>query len=181
MSKAINKDIMSWEKFPDYDIIWCDPPWEQKMVKYFETMMYKSGQKKPNNNIEQIIKKLADLSSKEKPIFIEYSIKGSELIASIMQSSGHVLNNITNSTQENNMPYCILSFNTTHCLDGSKIGFSVIESVCKSLDFNVVFDPFAGIGKTAKSFIKNGKTYIGSEINVLRFNKLSKAIWHAQQ
>ena len=98
-----------------------------------------------------------------------------------MQASGHVLNNITNSTQENNMPYCILSFNTTHCLDGSKRGFSVIESVCKSLAFNVVFDPFAGVGKTAKSFIKNGKTYIGSEINVLRFNKLSKAIWHAQQ
>ena len=181
MSKAINKDIMSWDKFPDYDIIWCDPPWEQKMVKYFETMMYKSGQQKPNNNIEQIIKKLADLSSKEKPIFIEYSINGSELIASIMQSSGHVLNNITNSTQENNMPYCILSFNTTNCLDGSNKGFSIIDYACQNIDFNVVFDPFAGVGKTAKSFIKNGKTYIGSEINVVRFNKLSKVIWHAQQ
>ena len=34
-----NKDIMDWNEFPAYDMIWCDPPWEQRMVKYFETVM----------------------------------------------------------------------------------------------------------------------------------------------
>ena len=72
MNKAYNRDILDWDSFPDYDIIWCDPPWEQKMVNYFETLMFKSGQIKPQNTIIDILQKLAKLSHKNKPVFIEY-------------------------------------------------------------------------------------------------------------
>lgn len=176
--EVYNKDIMSWDKFPEYDIIWCDPPWEQKMVKYFETMMFKNGQEKPNNTIEKIIKRLAFLSSIDKPIFIEYSIKGFELIVDIMSEYGHNFCENVYSIQENGNPYFILVFNSENYSPyGSKKGFEIINQTCKDLNFKTVFDPFAGIGKTAKHFIKNDKIYIGSEINKERFNKLKKVIW----
>lgn len=181
MNQAFNKDIMDWEKLPEYDIIWCDPPWEQKMVKFFETMMFKSGQKKPLNTIENIILKLAILSKKNKPIFIEYSIKGYELIVTIMTQNGHIFCEKVCSFQENGNPYLVLVFNSeNYSPDGSKKGFEIINQTCKDLSFDVVFDPFAGIGKTAKSFLKNNKTYIGSEINKDRFEKLKKVLWQEQ-
>lgn len=182
MNKAYNKDIMSWKIFPEYDIIWCDPPWEQKMVKYFETLMVKDGLQKPNNTIFCMIEKLAQLSNKKKPIFIEYSIKGSDLIIEIMCKYGHVFYNKVLSTQENGKRYLILVFNSDgYCPDGNNKGYKIINSLCIDISFKVVFDPFAGIGKTAVSFIRNDKIYIGSEINPIRFNKLQKVLWDEQQ
>lgn len=173
---------MSWDKFPNYDIIWTDPPWEQKMVNYFETIMFKAGYQRPNNSLESIIGHLGKLANPEKPIFIEYSIKGFELIVDIMSDYGHNFCNNVYSKQENGNPYFILVFNSENFSpDGSRQGFKIIDATCQYLNFNVVFDPFAGIGKTAKSFIKNGKTYIGSEINPERFNKLKQVIWEEQQ
>jgi hypothetical protein len=182
MSNVFNKDIMEWDIFPEYDIIWCDPPWQQKMVNYFETMMVKTSQKKPNNTIVEIIGKLASLSSRNKPIFIEYSIKGSDEVVAIMALQGHFFNGIVETTQENGNPYYILVFNSTGFKpNGKKKGFKIIEDTCENLNFTTVFDPFAGIGKTAKVFIKKGKSYIGSEINTERFNKLKKVVWPEQQ
>lgn len=176
-SKAINKDIMSWTAFVDYDIIWCDPPWEQKMVNFFETILEKSGNKKPNRTIEEIINHLGKHANNEKPLFIEYSIKGHELVVDILQKRGHKLIDKVYSTQENGKPYVILVFNTQPGLiDGSCKGFKIIDSLCKNLSFKVVFDPFAGIGKTAKSFLRNNKFYIGSELNPSRFKKLNEVI-----
>ena len=177
-----NKDIMDWDEFPTYDIIWCDPPWEQKMVNFFETMMVKKGQSKPNNTIEEIFYQLGKLAHKNKPLFIEYSLKGSDNVINIMKMNGHLFCGKIISIQENNNPYCILVFNTNDYLpNGSNQGFKIIEQTCKDFNFNVVFDPFAGIGKTAKAFLRNGKKYIGSEINTYRFNKLKEVVWHEQQ
>lgn len=182
MNRAYNKDIMSWKRFPEYDIIWCDPPWEQKMVNYFETLMAKDGFRKPNNTIFCMMEKLALLSNIKKPIFIEYSIKGSDLIIEIMCKYGHVFYKKVFSVQENGKKYLILVFNTDgYSPNGTNTGFKIIDSLCMEISFNVVFDPFAGIGKTAKSFIRNNKVYIGSEINPTRFNKLQRVLWDEQQ
>ena len=172
---------MEWEIFPEYDIIWTDPPWEQKMVNFFETMMFKTGQPKPMNSSDGIIKQLAMLAHLNRPVFIEYSLNGSETVIEIMVKAGHLFCNKVLSTQENGKPYCILVFNSIDFEpDGQKQGFKIIDFTCEHLNFNTVFDPFAGIGKTAKSFIKHGKTYIGSEINTARFDKLKNIIWPEQ-
>jgi hypothetical protein len=182
MSEVFCKDILDWDKFPEYDIIWCDPPWEQKMVNYFETIMYKSGYKKPNNTIHKIITHLAKLCYVHKPIFIEYSINGHLEVLNIMIEHGHNHNATIYSNQENGKPYLILVFNYLGVLpDGNMQGFKIIDSICSVLNFNTIFDPFAGLGKTAKRFISNNKNYIGSEINPQRFNQLKKIVWHAQQ
>lgn len=182
MNKAYCKDIMHWEEFPKYDIIWCDPPWGQSMVKYFETLMAKEYLIRPNHTIEDIIDKLASLAIIGKPVFIEYSIKDHDMIVLTMKKYGHIFDGITYTTQENGKPYCILCFNTYGYFPlGKYKGFEIINHVCDTFRFNSVFDPFAGIGKTAKYFIKNGKQYIGSEINPSRFKKLQKILWDAQQ
>lgn len=182
MSKAFCMDILDWDEFPNYDIIWCDPPWEQKMVNYFETMMQKNGYKKPNNYIDKIIEHLAKLSCINKPIFIEYSVKGYFRVLDIMIKHKHSHFETIYSKQENGKPYVILVFNYFGTLpDGNMHGFKIIDSLCSILNFTTIFDPFAGLGKTAKKFISNNKNYIGSEINPHRFIKLKKAIWDAQQ
>lgn len=178
---VFNKDIMSFDSFPKYDIIWCDPPWKNKMVKFFETMMFKKGFKRPNNNIEEIIKKLALLSDVNKPIFIEYSINGSDLVIDLMKKYNHKFNAKIKSTQSNGKPYLILVFNTNFKPNGKCIGFDIINDNCNRFQLKKVFDPFAGIGKTAQVFIKNNKIYIGSEINPYRFEKLKKITWQEQQ
>ena len=75
-----NKDIMDWNEFPAYDMIWCDPPWEQRMVKYFETVMKRDSGREASNTITNIINKLGSLASTEKLIVVEYGIKGHELV-----------------------------------------------------------------------------------------------------
>ena len=182
MNKAYNRDILDWDSFPDYDIICCDPPWEQKMVNYFETLMFKSGQIKPQNTIIDILQKLAKLSHKNKPVFIEYSIKGYKKVIDTMVNEGHLFYSCVESLQENGKPYCILVLNSIDFEpDGTKQGFNIIDFTCDNFKFKTVFDPFAGIGKTAKRFIKNNKTYIGSEINTQRLNKLKEVLWAEQQ
>lgn len=176
-SIAFNKDILDWDSFPNYDIIWCDPPWEQKMVNYFETILHKNGYDKPNRTINSILNHLAKKANINKPLFIEYSIKGHELVIDIMQNNGHKLVDKVISTQENGNTYLILVFNIKPGLiNGSCKGFKIIDSLCKNYSFQTVFDPFAGIGKTAKAFLKNNKNYIGSELNPERFKKLISII-----
>ena len=51
----------------------------------------------------------------------------------------------------------------------------ITKTLYKLDDIEIVFDPFAGIGFTAKAVKKAGKIYIGSEINPARFKKLQKA------
>jgi hypothetical protein len=182
MSKIFCKDIMDWKIFPEYDIIWCDPPWEQKMVNYFETMLHKSGYQKPNHTIHQIISQFAKLSCINKPVFIEYSVKGYLLVLDIMIKHGHVHTSTIHSKQENGNPYVIIVFNYLGRMpNGNMQGFKIIDSLCTILSFTTIFDPFAGLGKTAKRFIKNQKNYIGSEINPQRFNQLKKIVWGEQQ
>ena len=51
-------------------------------------------------------------------------------------------------------------------------GFDLVTEACIKLNAKTVFDPFAGIGKTAKAVMKAGAEYIGSEYNPQRYKKL---------
>ena len=174
MQRNYNRDILEWKQFPpEYDMIWCDPPWEQRMVKYFETIMKKeSGVEKPENTIEDILAKLAKLADPKKLLIIEYSVKGMELVRSTMQRYGHKLHRTHGRTQSNGKPFVVMVFNQAVPISPEK-GFKCVTETLNSLpDVKTVFDPFAGIGLTAKAVQAAGKIYIGSEINPARFEKL---------
>lgn len=175
MNKAYNKDIMDWNEFPLYDIVWTDPPWEDRMVKWFQGKMKKETGLEVQNTLTQIITKLATLSKTDKPIVIEYSIKGHEYIVDVMQSKGHVLKSKNVRLQSMGREFILLVFNADIEIPNQK-GFAIIEEFFTKNKYGIVFDPFAGIGATAKSVLKTGTNYIGSELNPARYNRLKNIL-----
>jgi hypothetical protein len=41
MTKNYNKNILDWDVLPQYDLIWTDPPWQDRMVNWFQNKMEK--------------------------------------------------------------------------------------------------------------------------------------------
>lgn len=172
--KHKNIDIMHLNKCPDYDIIYCDPPWEERMVKYFETIMEKSGHKKPNNTISEILYKLGELADTNKPLFIEYSVKNHERVIKIMESFGHKFNKVFESIYDGNRPYVIISFNTSILIENGLKDQLSLKRILEKTKAKTVFDMFAGIGVICKIVEDYGCEYIGYELNPERFKKLIK-------
>lgn len=163
---------MEWTEFPAYDMIWTDPPWEQKMVNFFQTIMKRDSGKEAKNTITAIITQLAMLSDNKKLMVVEYSITGHELVVDVMEKYGHTFKAKHQRTYDKR-PFLVLIFNQDIDLFDTKNESELITKTLDKLEnINVVFDPFAGIGFTAKAVRKAGKKYIGSEINPHRFKRL---------
>lgn len=174
MKKNYNKDILDWTSFPTYDMIWCDPPWEQSMVKMFQTIMKKDVGKTVDHTIDEILHHLGKLADPNKPMVIEYCIKGMDRVPRVMKSHGHTLIGEYMRTQGSGRPFVIFVFNGEVPIAESK-GLKIVSDSLSQVKPCTVFDPFAGIGQTAKHARKAGHTYIGSELNPKRYLKLCKA------
>lgn len=176
MVRHKNIDIMKVGEFPPYDIIYTDPPWEQGLVKMFETIQFKqTGIERPNNSIDEILNHLAKLSHTDKPIWIDYSVKGHERVLHIMKSKGHTFNEKKILIQTNGKPYIVMSFNTNIKMTDSN-GFDNIRDIVRKTKAEVVFDPFAGIGAIAKTVLGEGSDYVGYELNPARYKRLVSEI-----
>jgi hypothetical protein len=180
MNKAYNKDIMDWDEFPHYDIVWTDPPWEERMVKWFQGKCKKETGLEVNHTIREIIGHLAKLSNPTKPVVIEYGIKGYDLVIEIMEAFGH--KHISTNKRVSAMcpVYVVMVFNSDLKIPELKDPYLITEFF-KENDFKTAFDPFAGIGATAKAVMKSGAYYIGSELNPKRYERLKKIIDESNQ
>ena len=169
-----NKDIMDWTEFPAYDMIWTDPPWEERMVKLFHTMMRKDGYNPPVNTFVDIINQFAKLSDRSKPIVVEYGMKGYEKVIAIMKSKGHTHYKTIKGIQSMGRPFVLMTFNADIDVNVTRKGGAIIVDTLMARNEHTIFDPFAGIGFTAKAVRSAGKHYIGSELNPKRFAQLQK-------
>lgn len=172
MNKAECKDIMDYTSFPEYDMIWCDPPWEDGMVKYFQTLNKKQTGRLVNNQIDGILDTLFRLAHKGKPIAVEYSVKGHERVIRYAEKYGHQHFHTTYAKQENGITSVIIFFNTEFKLPDNVMGYANTILGVEGIGAKHVFDPFAGIGRTARAVLKAGATYHGSELNESRYKKL---------
>lgn len=170
-----NLDILKLPSFPDYDLIWTDPPWGQPMVKLFETMMAKNGHTPPSNCISDILNHFAALADKKKPVFVEYSVKETNNLIEIMLSKGH-FHQQTLLVKTPKITFNIISFNTCISLSGKHIGFRNVLDAIEQLQPKTIYDPFAGVGKIARFIAANGVTFLGNEINPSRFQKLKTVL-----
>lgn len=174
------KSIMAYDEFPEYDIIWTDPPWQDRMQKFFHTQLKKDTGAIVTDSHEEVINQLARLAAKNRPVFLAYGVKGHRLVKNIMVKHGHTYNWMAIVPQSNNRPHVIMTFNSGHYVtsDGFKKGFDFVTETVeyfRKLDPDGdpirVFDPFAGIGKTCEAVLKGGGSYIGSELNPKRVEK----------
>jgi hypothetical protein len=163
---------MEWIEFPEYDLLYTDPPWGEGMVKYFETQQRKDTGEAPANGLTLILNKLFTLASTSKPMLVEYGMKGSEIIPRMALEAGHRLFKSIEGIQSNGRPFMIFVFNADITFDPLSKGFDYPYQAVKQTGAKTVFDPFAGIGITAKAVHLAGAEYIGSEINAKRFAKL---------
>lgn len=168
----VNKNVAIGEyfKFPKYDILYCDPPWEERMLKFF----YTKAKRQLDTSIYNIITQLGLLANNEKPFYVEYSIKGSDDIIHILKNCGHRHISTTTHLQTNKKPYVLLQFNTNFVCEPNKKGGELVQYIVKQHNKPLVFDPFAGIGFTAKNVYKAGGRYIGYELNKERFDRLQE-------
>lgn len=164
------KNIMDYTEFPEYDILYCDPPWGQGMVKFFNTQMFKDTGIRIETTFEGIINKLSELSSELKPIYIEMDAKNEALLIQYMTPKHRYICSI-DATQSNGNPYKIILFNNAKPFESGLVGFNQIKIIAEHYKGQRVFDPFSGIGKTKKAFERSGCTYIGSELNPKRYSR----------
>jgi len=162
---------MDLEGFPQYDILYCDPPWEQRMVNWFDKLLEKDTGIVKKHNINDLLIQLAKLSDKNKPLFVEYGLNGFERVERIFKENGHTHNQTITQTQTNGRHFKIISFNTSVKLPCGLKGFDTVKHAVRLTKAKIVFDPFCGLGKTRKAVEKEGASYIGYEINPKRLKK----------
>ena len=177
MITTYNKNILDWNELPQHDIVWTDPPWEERMTKWFRTKMKKDTGKDVTFDFNSIINKLANLCNINKPLYIEYDIKYYHKIITLFESKGHKFVSKTTHMQVTKYPFVILTFNTKiKPSEGGTGNDAIVNTLNQYPDTQIIFDPFAGIGSTAKDVQKTKHIYIGSEINTMRFNKLKTIV-----
>lgn len=175
-------DIMKVKAFPPYDLLFCDPPWEKRMVSYFQTVMRKTEGYAPDNTIDGIIGRLGALADTSKPMVVEYGVKGWGWVKKAIQAYGHRHSDTIFSSQENGNPYVLLVFNTpSGWLPDGNIGFGNLRAAVSLVGpGKTVFDPFAGIGRSAEVAIKAGAVYLGYELNPARAKRGQEKIIQLQ-
>lgn len=167
-----NIDIMDVDAFPYYDALICDPPWEDRMVRFFETQLKKMTGIEKHNQIDLILDQLGTLSDPQKPLLVFYSLKGTDRVIERLQRKGHTHFATHELLQSNDKPYHLIVFNCEFNILRHVKGFDAIPIIINALKPKVVFDPFAGIGKSAEAVYKAGAKYIGYEINPVRYARL---------
>lgn len=181
---AIQRNIMDWEKFPGYDLIWTDPPWGESLVKMFNTIVFKQTGVRPETTFEEIMIHFSRLAHPGKPIVMEFGRAFSNTAPEIMAAGGHRLLSKHPAVQSNGRPFDLYLFNREMNIvtEGVK-GFEIITASLRasSMAGKVVFDPFAGMGRTARAVRLAGCDYIGSEISPVSFQKLCKEVGECQR
>lgn len=164
-------DIMTLNEAPHYDICYTDPPWGNKMVGFFQSIQTKDTGKVTNNSLSDILFKLGEIADINKPLYVEYSIYIYQEVVDILERCGHTLYKSIELKTSYNKPYVLLIFNTSvDATEGIK-GFNIVTDIVRKFDNPIVFDPFAGVGLSAKAVVAGGGSYIGSELNASRFAK----------
>lgn len=165
-------DVVS---FPDYDLLWSDPPWDN--TAFWDTIYKKHTGKKTVHTNDGIYSKLFSLAHKNKPMLIEYSIhKDYNSVISLAEHLGHKNVQKITVTQSNGKPQILLLFNTDYRLKDGLKGFDNITNTVKEMKPKQVFDAFGGIGQTANAFLRAGADYIGYELNPERYKRLKAVI-----
>lgn len=168
---AVLADIMTLDGAPHYDICYTDPPWANQMVKFFQTIQTRDTGVVTENTLTDIFVKLGQLTTPNKPLYVEYSIYTYPEVVKILERLGHKLYKVLKLETTYKKPYALLIFNTNVEPDEGLKGFDIVSNVVSKFGNPIVFDPFAGLGLSAKAVVKGGGRYIGSELNANRFKR----------
>lgn len=175
MIRVETKDIMDLPNdfASECDLAYTDPPWEPRMVKWFETLMRKSGHHPPSNDIDKILQRLFSLTPKGIPMFICYGSLGYERVISIAAEDGRKFVQKIEEVQTTNHSCWVLQFDSD--MPMPEKACKPFESLQRVIDWHrpsTIFEPFAGLGKLVKVMAKNGCNVVANEMNPERARKI---------
>jgi len=158
------------------DLTFTDPPWEQGLVKMFETLNVKAGGDRPGNTIDGVLDALFTLAPAGCPAFIEYSLKGADTrVARIGVDHGFDHAWTHHGFQLNGRPYATIAFNTDMPEPAEAMrGWHMLTHVITYHQPECVFEPFAGHGQHARRIVALGADVVASELNEERASHLRK-------
>ena len=168
------KDIMDLDHdiAQSCDMVYTDPPWGNRMVKWFETDMRKAGYLPPSNTIDQIINRLFELAPQDRPLFCEYGKSGFERVVQIGRQNGFDFIRTIAGTQRSKHPFVIIQFNSDMPKPLEHIhGFDLLKKAMQWHRPKIIFEPFAGLGITSKIMSEFGCDVIANELNPKRAKK----------
>lgn len=157
------------------DMLYTDPPWEQGLVKMFETLAYRDGNvERAGNQIDDILDRLFDLTPAGIPAFIEYSTKGHERVIAAGEKHGFQCTHVHHCMQTTKKPYVIVQFNSDMPpIDGAG-GWEPLQAALDHHNPTRVFEPFAGHGQHSRRMWKHGCSVTAAELNPHRAAKLKE-------
>lgn len=161
----------------DCDLVYTDPPWEDRMVSWFGTASAKAGGPRQSANINQILERFFDLCPSDVPVFVEYGVVGYEKVISRGISAGYNLCRIIEGIQTTRNPYVILQFNSDLPASASKpVGFEILDQVLWHHKPKHIFEPFAGLGKHAARMVRFGASVSMCELNPARAERAKRKL-----
>lgn len=164
-------------------ILYTDPPWNN--FKFWSTLAFKQTQKKlvPTNN-EYVAKFLNNVARNylNGYFFLEIGVKcPKEIIQQIFDGLyNFVENDVYYKSGSDWLPSKLYVATTNKNivfrknLNGVKCNGPILPRLCidaTAKENEIVFDPFCGLGNTAKATIANNMTFYGNEFNSKRLNK----------
>lgn len=154
--------------------MYTDPPWGPGMMKYFRTLNSEVS-REDQLDWGKLLRKLKELADVfvNGPVFIEMGIRFREDVEEVFGKPRAVYfpkygKDLTN----------LLMVYGTHpivSLDGAK-GVSLVYGALKDLRPRSVFDPFIGLGITARACKRLGAVCIGAELNQKRLAETAKIL-----
>lgn len=167
------------------DIFYCDPPWGQGALKYFQTINSKQNMV-PNKMIDlySFMKAMFNIAVKHTTglIFVEYGMRWeSELIRMGVESGLQHIITISVKYGSKHLPLHLHIFSKSHVVLSSEYVSSVIGT--EGLDTvraamtpyrkksGIILDPACGLGNTARIAVELGMKFRGNEINLSRLER----------
>ena len=174
------------------DLFYCDPPWGDGNIKYWETMNFKMNNEIIDHvNIDTFLQSLFGIIIKytKNISFLEYGLKYKDLIISYIEKNNLILNGIVSPYYKSNNK--LFKYNL-YLISKSKIPIinSYLENLSKLQGYNLVIaainpyvveggillDPCYGLGNTARAAKFFKMKFYGNEINKSRLAKTIKIL-----
>lgn len=192
-----NLDLMEFGSLPDgekADIFYCDPPWGEGMIKFFQTLNNKmnSLNEDKKTTLSDFILKLFQVAKDNSKgvIIIENGLRWKDLIKetgiraglhylgtadTVYKSGSKFLPMNLHVFHKQNVP--ILSQDYFDSLKGT-YAMDTIRAACKPYHTQdgIIFDPCCGMGYVARYAVESGMRFRGNEINKTKLEMTTKII-----
>lgn len=162
------------EFMKDADLIFVDPPWNLGNLNTFYTKAERSDYQ---NNFETFYKRLFECIKMINPKTCYVEV-GKEYLAEFLLEMKQIFKNVTfyNSSyyhKKDNICYVIRgSSKRKKLLLDYTDEENIIEWICQNEDYNCIGDLCMGRGLVGMNAIKNGRRFVGTELNHKRLSVL---------